>query len=144
MIGQHGDIEHLRSALGPGEVMRPGQVYWITDKTPHESLPLDKKTMRQFFRIVTSEVSFWFSDHSTPSPLGVTPDPRVTKTVRGDKFSEEGVEIVGDHCGGSMMIATLVTGELLHFKQALIDIFNQKQALRSSCELLRTKDSKRF
>ena len=25
VIGQHGDIEHLRSALGEGEVMRPGQ-----------------------------------------------------------------------------------------------------------------------
>ena len=45
VIGQHGDIEHMRSALGDleeegdleGEVMRPGQVYWITDKTPHES-----------------------------------------------------------------------------------------------------------
>ena len=25
VIGQHGDIEHMRSALGEGEVMRPGQ-----------------------------------------------------------------------------------------------------------------------
>ena len=73
-----------------------GQVYWITDKTPHESVPLKEKTMRQFFRIVTSEVSFWFRDHSTPNPLGVLPDPEITKTVTGDKFSEEGVEIVRD------------------------------------------------
>ena len=98
VIGQHGDIEHMRSALGDleeeGEVMRPGQVYWITDRTPHESLPLKEKTMRQFFRIVTSEVSFWFRDHSTPNPLGVLPDPKITITVCGDKFSEEGVEIV--------------------------------------------------
>ena len=65
VIGQHGDIEHLSSALGEGELMRPGQVYWITDKTPHESLPLKEKTMRQFFRIVTADVSFWFRDHST-------------------------------------------------------------------------------
>jgi len=94
VIGQHGDIEHLRSALGEGELMRPGQVYWITDKTPHESLPLKEKTMRQFFRIVTADVSFWFRDHSTPNPLGVMPDPEVTQIVRGDKFSEGGVEIV--------------------------------------------------
>ena len=94
VIGQHGDIEHLRSALGEGEVMRPGQVYWITDKTPHESLPLKKKTMRQFFRIVTADVSFWFRDHSTPNPLGVLPDPEVTQIVSGDKFSEDGVQIV--------------------------------------------------
>ena len=94
VIGQHGDIEHLRSALGEGELMRPGQVYWITDKTPHESLPLKEKTMRQFFRIVTADVSFWFRDHSTPNPLGVMPDPEVTQIVTGDKFSEDGVEIV--------------------------------------------------
>ena len=94
VIGQHGDIEHMRSALGEGEVMRPGQVYWITDRTPHESLPLKEKTMRQFFRIVTSEVSFWFKDHSTPNPLGVQPDPEVTRIVSGDKFSEEGVKIL--------------------------------------------------
>ena len=94
VIGQHGDIEHLRSALGEGEVMRPGQVYWITDRTPHESLPLKEKTMRQFFRIVTSEVSFWFRDHSTPNPLGVMPDPEVTQIVSGDKFAEDGVNIV--------------------------------------------------
>ena len=94
VIGQHGDIEHMRSALGEGEVMRPGQVYWITDKTPHESLPLKEKTMRQFFRIVTADVSFWFRDHSTPNPLGVLPDPEVTQIVSGDKFSEDGVEVV--------------------------------------------------
>ena len=75
-------------------MMRPGQVYWITDRTPHESLPIKEKIMRQFFRIVTSEVSFWFRDHSTPNPLGVLPDPKITVTVRGDKFSEQGVEIV--------------------------------------------------
>ena len=64
---------------------------------------------RQFFRIVTSQVkycivrkddyvslqvSLWYTDHSTPNPLGVTPDPAVTKIVEGDKFSEEGVQIV--------------------------------------------------
>ena len=92
VIGQHGDIEHMRSALpGEGEVMRPGQVYWITDKTPHESLPLKEKTMRQFFRIVTADVSFWFKDHSTLNPLGVQPDPEITQIVSGDKFSEDGV-----------------------------------------------------
>ena len=50
--------------------------------------------MRQFFRIVTADVSFWFRDHSTPNPLGVLPDPEVTQIVSGDKFSEDGVEVV--------------------------------------------------
>merc|ERR1712111_80846 len=90
-----GDIEHLRSLLpGEGEVLRPGQMYWITDRTPHESLPLKKDTFRQFFRFVTSDVSFWYKDHSTPNPLGVLPDPAITKIVLGDKFSDEGVEVV--------------------------------------------------
>ena len=86
-----------------GEVMRPGQVYWITDRTPHESLPLKEKTMRQFFRIVTSEVSFWFKDHSTPNPLGVQPDPEVTRIVSGNKFSEEGVKIVEANISKEML-----------------------------------------
>ena len=98
MAGQVGKIHTL---LVPETVLPPcnspwGQVYWITDKTPHESLPLKEKTMRQFFRIVTSEVSFWFRDPSTPNPLGVLPDPETSKLVTGDKFSEEGVEIVND------------------------------------------------
>ena len=40
------------------------------------------------------KVSLWYTDHSTTNPLGVRPDPRVTKVVRGDKFSVEGVEVV--------------------------------------------------
>ena len=65
-------------------------------RTPHESLPLKEATFRQFFRIVTSKVSLWYRDHSTPNPLGVEPDPEITRTVVGDKFSEDGVEVVED------------------------------------------------
>ena len=50
--------------------------------------------VRQFFRIVTSKVSLWYKNHSTPNPLGVEPDPNITKVVVGDKFSKEGVEVV--------------------------------------------------
>ena len=35
-------------------------------------------------------MSFWYKDHSTPNPLGVLPDPAITKIVVGDKFSDEG------------------------------------------------------
>ena len=49
---------------------------------------------RQFFRLVTSQVSLWYKDHSTPNPLGVEPDPSITRTVVGDKFDREGVEVV--------------------------------------------------
>ena len=96
-VGKLGDIEHLRWAMpDEGISMQRNQMYWITDRTPHESLPLQSTRMRQFFRIVTSEVSFWYKDHSTPNPLGVLPDPATTKIVVGDKFSDEGVEIIND------------------------------------------------
>ena len=41
-----------------------------------------------------TQVGLWFADHSTPNPLGVKPDPDITKIVVGNKFSEEGIEIV--------------------------------------------------
>ena len=60
-VGPLGDIEHLRWALpGPGQLLRPGQLYWLTDRTPHESLPLQEAATRQFFRVVTAEVSLWY------------------------------------------------------------------------------------
>ena len=40
------------------------------------------------------QVSLWYSDHSTSNPLGVKPDPAITRIVIGDKFTEEGVEIL--------------------------------------------------
>ena len=94
-VGPHGDIEHLRFLLPEtGKVLCPGQLYWITDRTPHESLPLEEKMYRQFFRLVTADVSLWYRDHSTANPLGVEPDRNITKIVVGNKFSEEGVEVV--------------------------------------------------
>ena len=43
---------------------------------------------------IAIQVSLWYSTHSTPNPLGVLPDPAVTRTVRGDKFAPGGVHIV--------------------------------------------------
>ena len=94
IIGKFGDIEHLRKYIGPGEVMEENKMYWITDLTPHESLPLETRTYRQWFRLVTSRVSLWFQDHSTPNPLGIVPDPEITKIVKGSKFDEESLHIV--------------------------------------------------
>jgi len=94
VIGEHGDIEYLRHVLPPGQVLQHDQVYWLTDRTPHESLPMLEGGYRQFFRLVTSNVSLWYQEHSTHNPLGVKPDPSITKVVMGDKFSEEGVEVV--------------------------------------------------
>eukprot|EP01063_Lacrimia_lanifica_P038314 TRINITY_DN8114_c0_g1_i1.p1 TRINITY_DN8114_c0_g1~~TRINITY_DN8114_c0_g1_i1.p1 ORF type:complete len:313 (+),score=52.67 TRINITY_DN8114_c0_g1_i1:52-990(+) len=108
-IGPHGDVEHLRSACGKRLVMPANAIYWITDRTPHESLPLASTNgrrswwqwgaapeviPRQWFRLVTSDVSFWFRDHSTPNPNGVVPDPTVTSVVAGNKFVPEDLRIV--------------------------------------------------
>ena len=47
-----------------------------------------------FICLSVSKVSLWYADHSTPNPLGVKPDPAITRIVVGDKFSEEGVELL--------------------------------------------------
>ena len=91
LIGEMGDIEHLREFLPNAEMMTKNHLYWFTDTTPHESLPLEKGTYRQFFRLVTSQVSFWYEDHSTKNPLGVVPDPNITMIVAGSKFDKAGV-----------------------------------------------------
>ena len=75
-------------------MMEPNVLYWITDRTPHESLPMKERTYCQFFRVVTENVSLWFADHSTPNPCGVLPDPSITKIVRGNKFDPESLEII--------------------------------------------------
>ena len=95
-IGHLGDIEHLRSLLPESEIMEPNCLYWLTDRTPHESLPLKKKTHRQFFLLVTSQVPVWFEEHSTKNPLGVVPDPNITKIVMGSKFKKGDAYIVSD------------------------------------------------
>lgn len=80
-----GDVEHLRGSLGKGAELGAGELVWITDRTPHESLPLEAGTPRQFFRLVTSDVSVWFADHSTANPLGIKPGESV-RIIHGDKF----------------------------------------------------------
>ena len=82
IIGRNGDVEYLRAYLGDSKVMKPNTVYWITDRTPHESLPLETNTYRQYFRLVTHQVSLWFEQHSTKNPMGIVPDPKITKIVK--------------------------------------------------------------
>eukprot|EP01126_Amoeba_proteus_P013585 TRINITY_DN15802_c0_g1_i1.p1 TRINITY_DN15802_c0_g1~~TRINITY_DN15802_c0_g1_i1.p1 ORF type:complete len:362 (-),score=50.04 TRINITY_DN15802_c0_g1_i1:103-1137(-) len=84
-IKNGGNIEHLRSLLGNGKFVKKGQLWWMSDTSPHESLPLLEDTYRQFFRLVVGPVSLWFSDHSTPNPLG-TPIGENCKVIHGNKF----------------------------------------------------------
>lgn len=64
--------------------LQAGQLFWMTDRTPHESLPLAEGGPRQFFRLVTSPVDMWYAAHATPNPLGVLPACAV---LGHDKFT---------------------------------------------------------
>jgi hypothetical protein len=86
VIGKHGNLERCRSVFGePSKVLESGELIWMTDRTPHESLPVsDLSKPRQFFRLVVGEISFWFADHCTPNPTGFQV-PSDVKIVEGDK-----------------------------------------------------------
>jgi len=71
--------------LGAPDQRLPGTLYWMTDRTPHESLPSERTGWRQFFRLVSGEVSTWYSRHSTPNPLGLLPTCRIDDS---DKFAK--------------------------------------------------------
>ena len=81
--GDFGDCELMRARLPQPIVASANELWWLTDMTPHESLPLPAGTFRQFFRLVVGRVDVWFSAHSTPSPLGVLPRCHI---VDGNKF----------------------------------------------------------
>ena len=107
VIGQHGDVSHISHEINLAckkrdelvedyrsycetdsiIVTKSNKLYWLTDRTPHESLPLKEDTYRQFFRLVTQNISVWFEDHSTANPLGIKPPPEVI-ILKGDKFVE--------------------------------------------------------
>lgn len=85
IIGHLGNVEHLRDLCDEPQLLKPNCLYWMTDRTPHESLPLSKDTHRQFFRLMTNQVSVWFEADSTRNPFGVVPPPS-TRVVQGSKF----------------------------------------------------------
>jgi len=84
--GPGGNCEHLLDELGESETLAAGELVWLTDACPHASLPVKKSCHRQFFRLVTSEVSLWYKDHSTPNPLGVEL-PANVRVLSGNKFA---------------------------------------------------------
>lgn len=88
LVGPLGSVEHLREALGSGIPMKAGEIWWLTDLTPHESLPLEEPQYRQYFRLVTSSVGIWYEKHSTRNRLGIEPDPEITEIEIADKFAD--------------------------------------------------------
>lgn len=85
IVDAHGECEYLRPMFRhKGTNLKEGQLIWMTDRTPHEALPQESAGVRQFFRLVTSEISHWFAKHSTPNPKVHPPDH--VAIVYGDKF----------------------------------------------------------
>jgi len=83
---KHGGCEHLRKLLvGTGVKLDANELIWMTDCTPHESLAQEESGYRQFFRVVTSRVSHWFAQHSTPNCLVTLPDS--VYVVDSNKFT---------------------------------------------------------
>jgi len=83
-VDSHGGMNHLRPFLGPATKLSANELVWLTDKTPHEALPQEQDGYRQFFRVVTSSISLWFEDHSTPNPKCPLPDH--VQIMKGSKF----------------------------------------------------------
>ncbi len=82
-VDHHGGLK-FKPEIAP-ERMTPNMLYWLTDRTPHEAMPAEKTGPRQFFRLVSTEVSVWYAQHNTANPLGITP-PSTTKVVNFSKF----------------------------------------------------------
>ncbi len=90
---KHGGIETMRSLLGQPRLLAANEMCWFTDRTPHESLPLQAPAdnpsathvYRQFFRLVVGPISVWYSKHNTPNPLGILPDCPISDE---DKFCD--------------------------------------------------------
>lgn len=80
-----GNVENLKGLLGTPMYTRKNHLYWMTDCVPHEAIPMRKREYRQFFRLVVGEISVWYSQHSTPNPLGITTPATIINT---NKFTE--------------------------------------------------------
>jgi hypothetical protein len=85
VANSHGCIEHLRPFLGEGHKLKAGELIWMTDRTPHEALAQQVDGYRQFFRLVTSEISIWYAAHCTPNPS--VPLPDFVKVSHENKFA---------------------------------------------------------
>lgn len=103
---------HMTSSHGGQRVDGPislqaNELFWMTDRTPHQSMPLAAGTHRMFFRLVAGKIDSWFAAHSTPNPLGTLPQ---TRTVDIDKFTGRVPRAVHDGCSASI-VAQAAEGE---------------------------------
>merc|ERR1712137_742416 len=98
---------HMAPSHGGARVKGPislqaNELFWMTDRTPHESMPVAEGTRRQYFRLVAGKVDAWFAAHSTPNPLGTQPDAKILNI---DKFT--GRTVVEENASVKCMIRKL-------------------------------------
>lgn len=76
---KHGGLDYImcNKIKDKSYNMEPNRLYWMTDRTPHESLPVEEDCDRQFFRLVVGKISIWYSQHNTANPL-VEPDAPIS------------------------------------------------------------------
>eukprot|EP01040_Poterioochromonas_malhamensis_P013469 gene13469-14814_t len=119
IIGPHGSLERIKNVLGPPtKKLEAGELVWLSDRTPHESLPIHiGKTQRQFFRLVVGDISFWFAEHNTPNPTGFQV-PSFVPIINGNKFDlmKNRIPIVWE-CGNQEEI--VIAREEAKFRQSL-------------------------
>lgn len=84
ITNEHGECECLRHRLPAPTLTKANQLYWITDRTPHEAILSPTGGYRQFFRLVVGRVSTWYAKHNTPNPL-CDPDAPISYD---DKFTQ--------------------------------------------------------
>ncbi len=75
-VDKHGGI--VGDLSSENEEMNENTMYWLGDKTPHESLPSKKTGQRQWFRLVSPDIGAWFTEHNTANPLGVQAKALIT------------------------------------------------------------------
>lgn len=66
---EHGGVKCLRRVLPAPTLTKANTLYWLTDRTPHESLPMREGGHRQFFRLVVGPIGVWYAKHNTWNPL---------------------------------------------------------------------------
>jgi hypothetical protein len=58
-------------------ILSENELIWLTDTCPHESLPLKQTVFRQWFRVVTSNISIWDKKYDTENRLGIKPSSSI-------------------------------------------------------------------
>lgn len=68
-LGLGGSLEHYDLSSTPSRLLNANELTRLSDRTPHEALPMKESGYRQFFRLVGPEIHGWFAQHSTKNPL---------------------------------------------------------------------------